>query len=125
MALPPRDVISIDDLIVRMTLGVDDWERKDLQDVHLHLRLWTDSTRAAQTDDIADAVNYRTVTKAVIALAESGEFYLVEKLADAIARLLITEFALPRVQVHVEKPGALRFARSVALTIEREAADYA
>ena len=119
-----RDYIEIRDLLVRTIIGVNDWERRDRQDVLITLRLYTDTRAAGQSDRIEDALNYRSVTKRVIALAEESRFYLVEKLAEEIARLCVVEFGVPRVQVWVEKPGALRFARTVGVCIERTRDDY-
>ncbi len=119
-----RDVIEIHDLHLRTIIGINDWERKDRQDVRINLRLFTDTRAAGQSDRIEDALNYRTLTKAVIALVEGSRFYLVEKLAEEIARLCVTQFGVPEVEVQVEKPGALRFARSVGVRIRRTAEDY-
>ncbi len=119
-----QDYIEIRDLLVRTIIGVNDWERRDRQDVLINLRLYTDTRAAGQSDRIEDALNYRSVTKRVIALAEESRFYLVEKLAEEIARLCVVEFGVPRVQVWVEKPGALRFARTVGVCIERTRDDY-
>ncbi len=119
-----RDYIEVHDLLVRTVIGVSEWERRDRQDVLINLRLYTDTRPAGESDEIEKALNYRTVTKRVIALAESSRFFLVEALAEAIARLCIQEFGVPKVRVRVEKPGALRFARSVSVTIERERGDY-
>lgn len=119
-----RDYIEIRDLLVRTVIGVNEWERKDRQDVLITLRLYTDTRPAGRSDNIEDALNYRTVTKRVIELAESSRFYLVEKLAEEIARTCVVEFGVPKVQVWVEKPGALRFARTVGVCIEREKSDY-
>ncbi|MDD5720358.1 MAG: dihydroneopterin aldolase, partial [Candidatus Krumholzibacteria bacterium] len=74
---------------------------------------------------IADALNYRSVAKDVIALVEGSAFYTVEKLATEIARLVVTGFPVQSVTVRVEKPGALRFAESVGVVINRTAADFA
>jgi len=70
-------------------------------------------------------VNYRTVTKAVIELVEPSDFLTVEKLATEVARLVVTGFPVTEVTVGIEKPGALRFARSVGVTIVRRPRDFA
>ncbi len=120
-----RDVIEIRDLHLRTIIGINDWERKDRQDVLINLRLFTDTRAAGRSDRIDDALNYRTLTKAVIALVEGSRFYLVERLAEEIARLCVVEFGVPEVEVQVEKPGALRFARSVGVRIRRRREDFA
>jgi FolB domain-containing protein len=119
------DQIEIKDLLLRTVIGLTDAERRDRQDVLINLVLETDTRAAGHSDDVNDALNYRTLTKRVIALVEGSAFYLVEKLAEEIARLCLAEPRAQRVRVTVEKPGALRFARSVGVTIERSRTDFA
>ena len=117
------DQIAIKDLFLRTIIGINDDERNNRQDVLIHLVLETDTRAAGQSDDIADAVNYRTVTKQVIELVESSQFFLIEKLAEEIAKLCLAVGHVQKVQVSVEKPAALRFAKSVGVTIERSRQD--
>ena len=75
---------------------------------------------AAASDDIRDAANYRTITKAIIGHIEQGQPMLVERLVQEIADLILdTEPKVQEVEVRVEKPGALRHAQSVGITIHR------
>ena len=113
------DQIQIKDLSLRTIIGINDEERRNLQEVLINLTLYADTRPAGASDDIADAVNYRTITKRVIAMVEDSRFYLVEKMAAQIADLCLENPLVERVRVSVEKPGALRFARSVGITIER------
>lgn len=119
------DRIVIRDLLARGILGINDWEREQPQDILINLTLFADLRRAAFSDDIADTVNYRTVTKRILALVEASTRYTVEALAADIARLCLEEPGVERVRVRVEKPGALRFARSVGIEIERTRDDRA
>jgi FolB domain-containing protein len=113
------DMLIIKDLLVRTVLGVAEEERRDKQDALISIALITDTALPGKTDKIEDAVNYRTITKQVLALAEGSEFRLIERFAEAIAALCLEEPRVTGVRVTVEKPGALRFARSVCVTIER------
>lgn len=118
------DEIRIEDLHLRTIIGINPEEQYDRQDVLISLKLFVDSRRAGRSDDIADTpVNYRTLTKGVIAFVEGNSFQLIERLAADIADLCLAEPGVGRVQVAVDKPGALRFARSVGITIERWRAD--
>ncbi|MBS1253928.1 MAG: Dihydroneopterin triphosphate 2'-epimerase [Anaerolineales bacterium] len=114
------DKIRIRDLVVRAIVGVNPDERANRQDVLINLTLYLDTRRAGQSDKIAGTVNYRTVTRRVIQHVEASNYYLVEALASNIARIILAEFPVERVRVSVEKPGALRAARSVGVEIERE-----
>lgn len=118
------DKIIISDLLLRGIVGINPDERVNRQDILINITIYADIRTAGQSDDIADAVNYKTITKRVIEHVESSSDYLVEKLVSDIARLILTEFPVERVQVRVEKPGALRFARSVGIEIERTRADF-
>ncbi len=118
------DRIHISDLLVRGIVGINPDERDSPQDVLVNLTLWADTRPAAASDDIADAVNYRSVAKAVIALVESGKPMLVERLAQDIADVCLgADDRVGEVEVTVEKPGALRFADSVGVTIRRGRSD--
>ena len=119
-----EDRILITDLLVRGIVGINDWEREKEQDILVNLVVLADLAAAGRSDDVADTLNYRTLTKAVIEYIGSSEHYLVEALAAAIARLVVVDFGAERVIVRVEKPGALRFARSVGVEIERGKGDF-
>lgn len=126
-AMPERnslDRIMIRDLLVRGIVGINPEERRERQDILINVTMWADTRPAAASDDIADAVNYRSVTKAMIAHVETARPHLVERLAADLAAICFAQD--PRVQaveVSVEKPGALRFARSVGVTITRDRED--
>lgn len=117
------DKIQIQDLLLRAIIGINDEERRNRQDVLINVTLHADTRAAGRSDDMADAVNYRTLTKRIIALVENSQFYLVEKLAAEIAALCLDDPRVERADVRVEKPGALRFARSVGVEIQRARAD--
>jgi len=118
------DKILIRDLLVRGIIGLNDWEREKQQDILINMVLDLDVRAAAQSDDIEDSLNYRSLTKAIVAHVETSARFLVEALASDIARIAILDFGADRVTVRVEKPGALRFAKSVGVEIERSRADF-
>ena len=118
------DKILIKDLLLRGIIGINPDERVNKQDILLNLVIFADIRKAAASDDIADAVNYKSITKRIIAHVEESPDFLVEKMVTDIARLVITEFGVERVIVRLEKPGALRFADSVGIEIERTKEDF-
>lgn len=117
------DRILIRDLLVRGIVGINPEERRAKQDIVINMELFVDTRAAGARDDIEHAVNYRSVCKRVIELVEGSQPLLVERLAADIARLVLLEFHVERVRVRVEKPGALRFAKSVGVEIERAAGE--
>lgn len=114
------DRIVIEGLLLRGILGINPEERTSRQDVLVDVTMWVDTRPAGASDDIADAVNYRTVAKAIIAHVEAGTPMLVERVAAEIAEIcLTTDERIDEVEVEVRKPGALRFADSVGVIIRR------
>ncbi len=120
-----RDFVEIRELSARTVIGVHEHERREPQEVFLSLQLWTDAKRAAAEDRIESALDYEKVARRAIEIAEGARFRLIESLAEAVARACVTEFAVPRVRVRIDKPGALESAKAAGITIERDTSDYA
>jgi len=113
------DIIFIRELRVDAVIGIYDWERAIRQTLSLDLEMATDIAAAAATDRIDNALNYKAVAKRVIAFVETSDFQLVETLAERVAELIRSEFAVPWLRVTLNKGGAVRGARGVGVVIER------
>ncbi len=114
------DKILIKDLLLRCIIGVNDYERKEKQDILINIVMWTDLSEGEKTDDIKKTLNYRDVNNEIVRLVERSKFFLVETLAETIAQICLRYDKIKKVKVTVEKPGALRFARSVGVEITRQ-----
>lgn len=115
------DLVFIRQLETYCILGLNSWERETKQKIRLDIAMECDCQPAAQRDDVQLAVDYRAVAKAVLELVENSSFYLVEALAEAVASLILQ--GQPRVEavtVTLSKPGAVRFAKEVGVTIYRK-----
>lgn len=115
-----EDKILIKGLLLRCVIGVNEWERKEKQDIVINIVLWSDLIKAAETNDIRRTVNYKEITKAIIKLVEKSQLYLIEALAEKVAEVCLQNEKVSKVKVTVEKPGALRFAKSVGVEIIRK-----
>lgn len=114
------DRIHIRDLTLRTFVGVDPEEQEKKQEVVLNITLHADLVKAGRTDDLKDTVNYRTIKAAIAEYVESNRFSLIERLAEAAAEIALRDPRVRKAEITVDKPGALRYARSVAVAIERE-----
>lgn len=114
------DKIFIRDILARCIIGVNDDERESKQDVVINLVLSADLRKVGKSDRFEDTVDYRQTKKRVVAMVEESQYYLVEALAERIAEICLEDERVQQVQVTVEKPGALRFARSVGVEITRD-----
>ena len=117
--LTPYDQIKIEDLVVRTIIGIFDRERDRRQEVKINLTLWADIRPAARSDDIEQAVDYRHLTKRIIEHVTDSHCMLLERLTEEIANLVLENQSIVATRVKVEKPGALRYSRSVGVEIFR------
>ncbi len=117
------DRIFIKDLTVRCILGINQEEREKKQDIVINVVIHADLGKAGLSDDLGDTVDYKSIKKDILRMAESSRFYLIEKLAQEIADICLERRRVEVVTVHIDKPGALRFAKSAALEITRRRED--
>jgi FolB domain-containing protein len=113
------DQIFIKDLVARGIIGINPDEREKPQAILINIILFADIQKTGETDDLNHSVNYRTVAKKALAHAETAGRFTVEALATDLARLCLAEPGVQKVRIRVEKPGAVRFSRSVGVEIER------
>jgi len=113
------DRIFIRDLLVRCVIGLTEEERRERQDVRIGLVLSADLRVAGKSDHVEDSVNYRDLKKQILAHVERSSFHLMEALAEQVAAICLSYARVRRVQVTIEKPTALRFARTVGVRITR------
>jgi FolB domain-containing protein len=120
MSEPEQDQIHIRDLLLRCILGLREWERNQPQNVNLNIDLYTDLRRSGGSDRIEDTVDYVAIKKKVIDLVENSSFFLMERLAQRVAEVCLEDANVEKVRVLLDKPGALRFARTVSVEIVRD-----
>ncbi len=113
------DIVYVRDLKVETIIGIYDWEREVKQTVSLDLEMGADISKAAASDSIDDALNYKAVSKRLISFIEGSEFRLVETMAEQAATIVLEEFKVPWLRLRLSKPGAVRGAKDVGVIIER------
>lgn len=114
-----RDLVFIEDLRIQTVIGIYDWEREITQTVSLDLQMAFDISPAGKSDDIADTLDYKAVSKRLIQFVEASEFQLVEALAERCANIVLEEFPVTWLQLKLSKPGAVRGSSAVGVIIER------
>lgn len=117
------DRILISDLAARCVIGVNEEERREKQDVLINLTLYADLGRACKSDRFEDTVDYRSIKKQIVKMVEGSRYFLVEALAEAVAEICLSDPKMVKARVRVEKPSALRFARTVGVEIMRSRKD--
>lgn len=113
------DLVFIEDLRIDTVIGIYDWERKIKQTIALDIEMAFDNTRPAATDRIEDTLDYKAVSKRLIAFVGDSHFELVETLAEHCAAILLGEFGVPWLRLKLSKLGAVTGSRAVGVIIER------
>ena len=117
------DKVFIEALEIECVIGIYDWERKIRQPVVLDLEMDSDNRKPAASDDIADTLDYKAISKRLIQFVSESSFGLVEALAEHCCRIIIDEFGVARVKLKLSKIGAVRGAKAVGVMLERSRAD--
>ncbi|UYB52841.1 dihydroneopterin aldolase [Xanthomonas sp. AM6] len=113
------DKVFIEGLEIDALIGIYDWERRIRQTLRFDLEMGFDNRVPAASDDIADTLNYKAVSKRLVELVEQSEFGLVETLAERCAAAVLAEFDVRWLRLKLSKPGAVRGAQAVGVIIER------
>ena len=113
------DIVYIRGLEVKTVIGIYDWEKEIKQKITLDLEMASDIKKAAATDEIADALDYKSVSKRLISFVEENEIQLIETLAERIAEIVLSEFGVSWLKLSLGKPGAITGSRDVGVIIER------
>ena len=119
------DRIFLHGLAIECIIGFIEWERRVKQTIVVDVEMPVDCARAAQSDEVADTLDYKKVAKRLIGFVENSEFKLVETLAHKLAMLIVEEFSVEWVRLSVNKPGAIRGSKDVGVAVLRTRADLA
>ncbi len=109
--------IRIKNLRLRTYIGINEDEIRNKQDVVVNVKIHYDAVQATNSDQMDDALNYKTITKAIIKLVEDNRFYLLEKLTADVLAIAAEHSWVSYAEVEVDKPHALRFSDSVSLSL--------
>ena len=115
-----RDTVYIQGIRCETTIGVYDHERDLIQTLVIDLQLSCDTSAAGHSDNFTDALDYDAIARRTKAFVESSSYFLIEAVAENLARLLLEEFTISRIRIKVSKPGAVDIAEDVGVIIERE-----
>jgi dihydroneopterin aldolase len=113
------DTVFLRGLRIETVIGIYGWEKEIKQPVVLDLEMSTDVARAANSDRIEDALNYKAVSKRLKQFVSESRFELVETLAERCARIVRDEFGVRWVRLSLNKIGAVSDAVDVGVVIER------
>jgi 7,8-dihydroneopterin aldolase/epimerase/oxygenase len=113
------DILYISELKAEANLGVYAWEKRMPQTVELNIEFAIPNSKASETDNIADTIDYAVVVDRIRSELSANRFELLEAMAEFIANLLLHEFGSPWAKVNIAKIGMIRQVKKIGITIER------
>ena len=114
------DRVFIEGLEIETTIGIYDWERRIKQPLLFDLEMGFDNRKPAASDNIEHTLDYKAISKRLVAYVKASDFGLVETLAERCCEIVLSEFNVEWVRLKLSKPGAVRGARNVGVMIERQ-----
>ena len=111
-------IIRITDLSLETIIGIFDWERKEKHKVVINVEIDFNAAKAIKSDCIQDTVDYKTITKKIIRHIQASNYFLLEKMTESVLKIVMEDPRVKKAKVRIDKPGALRFARSVSFELE-------
>ncbi|MBF0384822.1 MAG: dihydroneopterin aldolase [Candidatus Omnitrophica bacterium] len=111
--------IKINNLKLSTIIGTKETERKTPQKIRIDISFDYDSGRAEGSDNLKDAVNYQAISDDISRRVKTSKFFLLEKLADEVCSILMSDKRIKLASVTVTKFKALRNADSVSATVTR------
>ena len=115
------DVVFVKGLKVEAVIGVYAWERAITQPLLIDIIFETDISKAAVSDDVADALNYKEVCDDVSAWCQALKAELLEHLAGQLSDKLLAKYNCQKVTLSIAKPTAIKEADAVGVQITRYA----
>ena len=107
--------IRITDLKISTLIGINDWERTQEQEIMFNIRMEYDASKAISSDSLQQALDYKTLKLKIIDFVQKSHFGLLEKLTQEVLNLIMMDKRILKATVQIDKPNALRFARSVSV----------
>ena len=119
-----QDIVFIEALKVDTVIGVYEWEKTIQQTLQFDVEMRTDTSQAAQIDDLSKTVDYAEVAYDIVHLAKENQVELIETVADMVAKKILTDYPVESVKIKLRKLGAVASTKSVGVIIERDQRSY-
>jgi len=111
-------LIKIKNLKLLTNLGVYTWEKTFNREIIINAEIETDFAQSLESDDIADTIDYDTITTKIKNLVAQNQFKLIEKLAQQIMNEIMEDSRIKRCKLEIDKVGVVEFVESFSVTIE-------
>ena len=111
--------ILIKDLVLKMLVGIHDFEKKKKQRVRFNLVINIDQNLIPNDNDLKSIVNYEQVIKTIMRITSRKHYPLLETLAEKIFLKLFENLRIKKVLLRIEKLDVIKNTTSVGIELEK------
>ena len=111
--------ILIKDLVLKMLVGIHNFEKRKKQRVRFNLVINIDQDLIPNEKDLKSIVNYEKIIKVITKMTAKRHYLLLETLAEKIFSELFKNFRIKKIILRIEKLDIIKNAASVGIEIEK------
>ncbi len=111
-------LIKIKNLRLKTNLGIHDWEQNFERQIIINAEIETDNESSLKSDKIEDTIDYQVITENIQNLIANNRFKLIEKMAQEILEIIMSDQRVKRCKVELDKVGAIDCVESFSIVIE-------
>ena len=115
-----HDQIFIEELLVKMSVGIYEHEKQNKQNVIINLTLDVETNKDRKLQSISDVVSYEHITNEIIKICQSNHYDLLEELAELIADFCLQDGKVHGISLELKKPDIIDHTKSVGIKIKRQ-----
>ena len=111
--------ILIKDLVLKMLVGIHNFEKKKKQRVKFNLIINIDQNLVPNDKDLKSIVNYEQVIKTIKKITSRKHYLLLETLAEKIFFKLFENLRIKKILLRIEKLDVIKNTTSVGIELEK------
>ena len=111
--------ILIKDLVLKMLIGIHNFEKKKKQRVRFNLVINIDQNLIPNDKDLKSIVNYEQVIKTITRITSRRHYLLLETLAEKIFSKLFENLRIKKILLRIEKLDVIKNTTSVGIELEK------
>ena len=116
--------IKLNSFQIPVSIGVHEWEKKQLQTLSFDLVLWVDVALAMKTDQLSHTIDYTEIASSIKTISSQKHYHLIEHLAFQILESFSNKAFLFRCSLCITKPNVFKNLESVSFETDKIYREY-
>ena len=111
--------VSVKNLILKISIGLHDFEKKKKQRVRFNIDIITDSNIKPDNSNLLSIVNYEDTINKITSLTKTKHHELLEDLAENIFDIIFKSKIVKKVSLKLEKLDIIKNTESVGIEVSK------